>query len=144
MLKQESLLDTYHLSATQWFIIFEHGDMPYAWAKFLKRGFRHCYAIQWDGFNWIRFLPRLGHTDIEILPYNSTYNIMEVVQNIDSCIIHIKVKRDSTRVRAPWPTVSTCVEQIKAILGVKKWFLFTPWQLFKYLEKQNGFTILKT
>ena len=133
-LKQDSLIDTWDKSLTEWFIIFEHGDMPYWWAKYLQSGFRHCWALRWDGFNWIAYHPRLGHTDIEILPYGSYDDIENICIDTNcSVIIHAKVFRESNRIRSPWPTAVTCVEQIKALLGVRKWFLFTPYQLFKYL-----------
>jgi hypothetical protein len=138
-LKQQSLVDTWDKSYTEWFIVFEHGDMPYWWAKYLQSGFRHCWALRWDGFNWIAYHPKLGHTDIEILPYGS-YEDIEIISKANniSAIIRAKVWRDSLQIRAPWPTVSTCVEQIKAILGVRKWFLFTPFALFNYLLSEEN------
>jgi hypothetical protein len=80
-----------------------------------------------------------------VLNFGKYDSILNVVANTDcSAILYLKVWRDSKRIRAPWPTVSTCVEQVKAILGVRKWFLFTAWQLFNYLEKQNGRIIQQT
>ncbi|MEO1940247.1 MAG: hypothetical protein ABGX60_00065 [Candidatus Thioglobus sp.] len=144
-LKQQALIDTWDQSFIDWFVVFEQGDMQYWWAKYLQPGFRHCYAVRWDGFNWIGYYPHLGHTDIDVLNFGKYDSILNVVANTDcSAILYLKVWRDSKRIRAPWPTVSTCVEQVKAILGVRKWFLFTAWQLFNYLEKQNGRIIQQT
>ena len=143
-LKQDSLIDTWEQSLTDWYIVFEHGDMPYWWAKYLHPGIRHCWALRWDGFNWIAFHPNLGHTDIEILPYGSYEDIENIRIDTDcSVIIHVKVWRESTRIRSLWPTAVTCVEQIKALLGIRKWFLFTPYQLFKYLRNQSWAKLLK-
>ena len=139
-LKQDSLVDTWEKSFIDWYIVFEHGDMPYWWAKYLHSGFRHCYALRWDGFNWIAIYPKLGHTDVMVLDYVN-HNDIENIHKDTNCsvIIHVKVWRESTRIRSPWPTAITCVEQIKALLGIRKWFLFTPYKLFNYLmEKHNG------
>lgn len=145
-LKQQSLVDTWEQSFTDWYIVFEHGDMPYWWSKYLQSGFRHCWALRWDGFNWIMINPKLGHTDIEILPYGSFEDIENIrIDTNCSVIIHAKVWRESVRIRSPWPTAITCVEQIKALLGIRKWFLFTPYDLFNYLIRgKYGRIILKT
>ena len=133
-LKQQSLVDTWDKSYIEWFIVFEHGDMPYWWAKYLHSGFRHCWALRWDGFNWIAFDPKLGHTDIEILPYGNFEDIEIISKAMNLSVkIRAKVWRDSIRIRTPYPTAVTCVEQIKALLGIRKWFLFTPYQLFNHL-----------
>jgi len=139
-IKHDSLIDTWDKSYIEWFIIFEHGDMPYWWAKYLQSGFRHCWALRWDGFNWIAFQPKLGHTDIEILPFGR-YEDIEIISkdNNISAIIRAKVWRESKRIRSPYPVAITCVEQIKALLGVRQWYLFTPYQLFHYLSgAENG------
>jgi len=144
-LQHDSLVDEAKYSKTDWFIVFEEGDMPWFWTKFLKKGIKHCYAIRFDGFNWVAFYPSMGHTDVEILPFGHLDTIQNVSQDTNrSVIIHAKVRRNSIRIRAPWPTVFTCVEQIKALLGIRCWYVFTAWQLFKYLRRQNYGHIQKT
>lgn len=32
----------------------------------------------------------------------------------------------------------TCVVVVKAVLGINNWRLWTPWQLFRYLLRNNG------
>jgi len=110
--------------------------MRYFWSKWLKKGIKHCHAIRFDGFNWLGFYPGLGHTDIEILNYDHFDTIQIVAIDINcSVIIHLKVRRESMRIRAPWPVAFTCVEQIKAILGIRCWYVYTAWQLCKYLKR---------
>lgn len=139
-LKHDSLIDIWDQSLTDWYVVFEHGDMPYWWAKYLHAGFRHCWALRWDGFNWIAINPRLGHTDVEVLPYYNHDDIENIHIDTDcSVIIHAKVWRESKRIRTPYPVAMSCVEQIKALLGIRKWLLFTPYQLFKHLSGvKNG------
>jgi len=139
----ESLLDHWDLVPIDWFIVFVHGDMPWRLAKLLKPGYRHCYALRWDGFNWIGFYPHLGYTEVEILPHQ-TLNVFDVVAGEYSAIIHANAWQKVGKIRQPWPTFFTCVEQIKALLGIKASFVFTPWQLFKRLRgKHHGWSILK-
>jgi len=144
-LKHNSLVDTWEKSFTDWYVVFEHGDMPYWWAKYLHPGIRHCWALRWDGFNWIAINPKLGHTDVSVLPYYEPSDIKNIYIDTDcSVIIHAKVWRESKRIRNPYPTAISCVEQIKALLGIRSWSLFTPYQLFNYLlGEKYGRILLK-
>ena len=144
-LKHAFLIDEANYSRIDWYVVFEQGDMRYFWSKWLKTGIRHCYALRFDGYNWIAFNPGLGHTDIEILPFGHLDTIQNVSKDTNcTVILHVKVRRNSMRIRAPWPTAFTCVEQIKAILGIRCWYVFTAWQLFKHLRQHHGQLIQKT
>ena len=140
----DCLLDRWDQVHVDWFIVFEHGDMPWRLAKLLQPGFRHCYAIRWDGFNWIGFYPHLGFTEVEILAAGPQHSVFDVVGDKYSAIIHANAWQKVGKIRQPWPTFFTCVEQIKALLGIKAPFVFTPWQLFNRLRgKHHGWSILK-
>jgi hypothetical protein len=139
-LKEVSFLDDWYYEYTDWYVIFEHGDMPWLLSNLLQPGFRHVWAVRWDGFNWIAFNPRLGATTIEILPFGPKDKIQNVV-NVTNCsvIIHVNVRQNHSRIRNPWPTLFTCVEQMKGLLGIggiKTWWIYRPYQLFKYLIKE--------
>ena len=139
-LKEVSFLDDWYYEYTDWYVIFEHGDMPWLLSNLLQPGFRHVWAVRWDGFNWIAFNPRLGATTIEILPFGPKDKIQNVV-NVTNCsvIIHVNVRQNHSRIRNPWPTLFTCVEQMKGLLGIggiKTWWIYRPYQLFKYLLKE--------
>ena len=142
-LKEVSFLDDWYYEYTDWYVIFEHGDMPWLLSNLLQPGFRHVWAVRWDGFNWIAFNPRLGATTIEILPFGPKDKIQNVV-NVTNCsvIIHVNVRQDHSRIRNPWPTLFTCVEQMKGLLGIggiKTWWIYRPYQLFKYLLKESRY-----
>lgn len=40
----------------------------------------------------------------------------------------------------PWGVLmpATCVSIVKSILGIRAWWVLTPWQLAKYIEKRRG------
>lgn len=144
-----SLIDEWKFDIAEWYVIFEHGDMPWKLSKLLKPGFRHVWAVRWDGFNWIRFNPRLGGTDIEVLAFGPKDNIQNVVKDTDcSVIIHVNIRRDNSKIRNPYPTLCTCVEQMKALLGIggiRTWWIYRPYQLYKCLIKEHhGQTIQRT
>ena len=147
MIKKQYLINLWEKSPTDWFIVFsgQGATDQYPWlCKFLGK-VQHCYAIRWDGQHWIKFNPLLGHTDIHVLDFTPQDNILTVVHDTDCfAIIRYRAWRESMFVRNPYPTVCTCVEQLKALLGIRKWFLWTPRQLFDYLRgSENGIVIFK-
>lgn len=145
MIKKVSLVNLWNRSPTDWFIVFtgEGSGQQYPWASKLLGEIQHCYAIRWDGRYWIKFNPLLGHTDIHVLDFTPKDNILSVVYDTKCCaIIRFTGWRDSMSVRNPYPTACTCVEQIKALLGIRKWFLFTPSQLFNYLRGSSDGSII--
>lgn len=42
------------------------GKTDIAWLRFLKPGFRHCYALINDGQKWMSIDPLSSYTDIQI------------------------------------------------------------------------------
>lgn len=133
-----SLLDTAHKSPTYWFIVFEEAETQAWWNRYLKDGYSHVYAIQWDGAHWIRVEPRIGFVDVEVLPYGDDCNIFDVVETDWSDILHVTAWRED-RVRVPWIFGAvTCVEAIKSLLGIREQLILTPWQLAKYLRGIYG------
>ena len=146
---KHSLIDEWKFDYAEWYVCFEHGDMPWKLAKLLKPNYRHVYAVRWDGFNWIKFNARLGGTDVEVLPFGPKDNIQNVVRDTNcSVIIHVNIRRDNTKIRNPYPTLCTCVEQTKALLGIggiKTWHIYTGYQLYKHLIKEHhGQTQIRT
>lgn len=145
MIKKQYLVNLWEKSPTDWFIVFscQGATDQYPWACKLLGEIQHCYAIRWDGKHWIKFNPLLGHTDIHVLDSTPMDNILTVVHDTKCfAIIRYRGWRESMFVRNPYPTFCTCVEQIKALLGIRKWFLWTPGQLFDYLRgSTNGIII---
>lgn len=140
--EQPSLLDEHLVelagrSHTEWFLVFEHGTERHWWTRFLRDGFHHVYALRWDGFNWIRFDPGLGFTDVEILPH-PTPDVAGIVSTDCCAILRVTKWRERARYRVPWVlTPWTCVEQCKALLGIRAPHVLTPYQLFRHLRRSQ-------
>jgi hypothetical protein len=48
-------------------------------------------------------------------------------------VLRLAVPAPPRRALAPMPL--TCVEVAKRILGLRAWWIITPWQLFKFIRK---------
>lgn len=113
-----------------WVVFSGKTELP--WLRFLKPGFRHCYALLHDGVNWITVDPLSHFTEVAVhrhvpadfsLPDWLTGRGMTVVP-VDAASIPLKP--------APW-MMFTCVEAVKRILGIHRRLILTPWQLYKFL-----------
>jgi len=126
-----SLLDLAHKDPIDWFIVFEGVETESWWNRLLKPGYSHVYAFRWDGFNWIKVEPRIGYLDVDIMP--------QIDVSDCSDILHTVVWREIDRIRVPWGFGAiNCVETMKALLGIRAPFIWTPWQLSKYLRAHHG------
>ncbi len=89
--------------------------------RFLKKGFGHCYAMILDEeLNWHVIEPFVNYGKIS----NGKHTRL-----IYSHFVKIKVKT-TCRVKFFLPT---CAGIIKYFLGVKGWYIFTPYQLWRKL-----------
>lgn len=89
--------------------------------KLLKRGFRHCAVlISIDGYNVL----------IDNMSHKCQFDI------IDDEITLTNIKVFPSRIifnNSLLPI--TCVSVVKNFLGIRKWWIQTPWQLYRYLKK---------
>lgn len=115
-----------------WVVFSGHADL--AWLKILKRGFRHCSLLLCDEGRWISYDPLSNYTDIMIHQVPEGFDFPRWMQERGHIVL--SVTRACPKKPAPLEFLS-CVSAIKRVLGVHERFIFTPWQLYRYLCKQN-------
>lgn len=117
-------------SFAEYYVVFSRSELNLPW---IAREFSHCYAIRWTLAGWLVFSPTLGYADV--YPLESTHpDIRIALADVRyTAIIKVGAWRKIKRWRTPWPVAFTCVEQIKALLGISAWWIITPWQLYKHL-----------
>jgi len=137
-LKPHSLLESQHLidrSKIGIYLVYEDKE-PHWWSIFFKKGYKHVYAVRFDGLFWIKLDFMLGFTDVDVLCYDWHDGIKDIAG--DSPTQYVETWRERRyRVRllfAPY----TCVEGMKALLGISAFWVITPYQLFKYCEAHHG------
>jgi hypothetical protein len=134
-----TLLDLAKHNEITWYVIFTDSPRDYWWTRWLRPGYRHIYAIKWDGFNWIKLEPFTSYVDVSILPYGPGARIHDVVNPKGNDILRVTRYCERDWIRAPWIFgPMTCVEGIKALLGIRAIHIWTPWQLSNYLRKHYG------
>lgn len=137
--KVHSLLESIHLvktSRVHAYVIYEDRDPGMWWQRYLKKGYSHSFLVIYDGYFWIKMELTTGYMDICVLPFYNNNTIEDVLRGIDCTYQFIETwRRQRYRsIIAPW----SCVEAIKAVIGVRALHVLTPYQLFKYIEAHHG------
>lgn len=107
-------------------------------SRFFAPGFRHCYVLIWDAVVWLYVDPTLSHQRVLILDHYEPNHPRDWVFDTTATFVEFKPDIDEKRFRAPWVVGPlTCTEGAKSLLGIRKFWLFTPWQLCKHLRRLN-------
>ena len=123
-------------SMVDWYLVFSKSQTKNWMTKLLHPEFGHLKMLRFDGYNWIMVDGRMDAVDIFILPYSKDHSVHDIVK--DGRILWISRWRPD-RVRTPWIFApATCVEAVKAALGIRKFWIWTPRQLYKYLGGKDG------
>lgn len=98
-------------------------------APVLKEGFRHVgVAIQSDKY-WVGIDPRMGTPAITVYA-EAGFDIATYFRGLGHAVVETEVSDTETR----WPfALANCVGVVKAILGVRDLFVWTPFQLYRHL-----------
>lgn len=98
---------------------------------FVRDGFHHVTAYIESGDGWIEFDGMRHKTRVRFIDYPA-WNLLN-----DATVIKVKVIQRDNKRRATFGMM-TCVGQLKALLGIRKRFIITPYQLYKYLRNEHG------
>lgn len=141
-LEQLSLLDTAGMKVCEWYLVYHHRQPVYWFTKFMKPGFRHvelCRPLQFgpgiEDVVWLQLLPQFEMLDAEVC----TDPRPPWVRCPNATVQKAVGMRPLWSVR-DWFQLgpSTCVEVAKMALGVRAFWIRTPWQLYQYIEKRKG------
>ena len=103
------------------------------WMRFLKKGFYHCIVALGNGKEWTVIDPLLHYTDLFVL---KNTDIKKFFLTHEYRIVELPLKEPKKIQLRVMPY--TCVETAKRFLGVEKSLIFTPYSLFKYLNKKKN------
>lgn len=113
-----------------WVVFSGQTDMW--WLKCLKPGYRHCYVLINDGEHWLSVDPLSCHTEIIVHHIAPDFDLPDWLRARNFKVVPATMTPQTSP--APW-MVYSCVEAVKRILGLHKFWIITPWQLYKALVK---------
>jgi len=121
-----------------WYLIFTDVKRRRWWDRVLKPGFNHCYAMRWDGFNWLIVNPRSDFLEVEVSQI-CDHNLRNAAIGEATAVVSVLCQVPRGRLRSRFfAGPVTCVEVVKSLLGIRAFFLFTPWQLYNYARSCRG------
>lgn len=120
----------------EWYVVFTSTDQQHWIYSFIDRSFGHCYAVQsLNEQQWLVIQPRINVTQAKIMLKCQYPHIRDLIAPEDK-VIKVTVKATRYRGTLNW---FNCVEQVKALIGVKSFWTWTPKQLYKgLLEGRYG------
>ena len=116
---------------TEALVIFG-GRAELKWLRFLKPGFRHCFVALRRGDTWLIYNPLSHQTEIDALPCTGEDGLAQWFRSQGLTVIPWII-RPAPRRAAPWRPYS-CVEAVKRVLGIHSKRVFTPFQLYIFLN----------
>lgn len=124
-------MDTGKLEHKNLYIVFCEGRRW--WWLPLAKGFSHCYVIRDCGDTWVKCQPYSGFTDVSVWSKAIFPKVTDLLAE-PSLVIPYETQADydTIRGRLCW---FNCVEVVKSFMGLKSFFIFTPYQLYRYLQK---------
>ncbi len=101
--------------------------------RFLKPGFRHCYALIETSSGWILYDPLSHYTHISLYAALTLTELIgwHLAQGLT--VVCCRIHSVAPRIAEVRPF--TCVEAVKRILGLQAPWVFTPWGLFMKLTE---------
>lgn len=119
------------------FILFT-GKTELPWLRWLRPGFRHCFALVARDRQWLLIDPLAGHLQIETLSVPSHVNVPDWYRDQGFAVIETIARKPGRQ--AP-PALFTCVEAMKRLVGLHAPLILTPHQLYRHLSAAATTTI---
>lgn len=113
-------------------IVVFMGDVSIKWARLLKPGFRHCFAVVGRREHWVIFDPMSKFTNLGVFSGPDINDIAQWYRQFGFTVIKTVVRREGSP-SAEW-RLFTCVEAVKRVLGIRAPYVITPWQLYRHIR----------
>jgi hypothetical protein len=111
-------------------VIFQDSDYKHWFLRYVKPGFRHCFIAFQHEDEWLVIDP------VDSCIKAGIVDKLEEYAEQSAKILHFSIEIDPKLYRGGlcW---FTCVEVVKAYMGIKSFWTFTPWQLYKLLRRDS-------
>ena len=119
----------------QWYIVFTRAKYDHWIYRFINRDMGHVYAIKsLNDYQWLVVQPRVNITEVRV-KVKASYPHIRMITGEAAKIV--KVTAINTKPRGAI-NFFNCVEQVKALIGLRAPWCFTPQQLYNLLEGDHN------
>lgn len=107
--------------------------------KFLKSGFRHCLYAEKQGKTWIVIDPLSTRTECILQCDDKDGN--PIARLKQAGFLCVEVKSYIKPIHHCSLEILSCVTQVKRLLGIQSWRVQTPYQLYKFIQKELKYDV---
>lgn len=118
-------------------VFFDDVKKPRGLVRWLKPDFRHCFVATSDPAGGWNVLEACQHQTF--VSYFETDNLVALFTRHAPARSYVETRVHAAPPRAPLVLrPHTCVETVKAVLGIRAWWVLTPWQLYRHLKEATN------
>ena len=107
---------------------------PWKWFTFWRKGFSHCYVVDYDpkADVWMKAECASRRMLFDIYKEDESDFLIGSLVEYATC-----VDAKGFKTATYFPRWLYCVSFVKHFLGINKWWIFTPYQLYCELRRQG-------
>jgi hypothetical protein len=124
---------------TAWFVLFpaKLSGPPLWWQRLLARGYRHCLALRAEGEARTLIVE---HAGVQLRVETVAMPVAVTLRGLQAELVAaaLMVGMPPAAGTAPWRPSMTCVEAVKAAIGLSSPWILTPRQLARHLRRRHG------
>ena len=123
----------------EWLVFFYTPFKPAWYTKWRKKGFTHVGAMYFDTkFQcWVMMEGLYGRLLIELLDKDEADKVISYVKRLHGIVLKGSELETPDFKGEWWVKEHSCVSYIQRIIGLRSFWIFTPYQLFCALRKLN-------
>ena len=128
------------------YVVFQGAEHRRAWRIFTRRGWRHCWLIMPAKVSGVSLFaeqstvminPGTDHIAVDFVQRSPKALAQDALAEGATCVIKIRIDQKFTGAYVPRGLL-TCVSLIKAALGLRAWYVWTPEHLARHLLRVGG------
>lgn len=119
----------------EWYVVFTEAKYCHWIWRFVDRSMGHVYAVkELNDYQWLVVQPRVNIVQMKIL-LKCQYPVIGAITAKEDKVLKVRAFPGvEPRGTLNW---FTCVEMIKALIGVKSFWTITPKQLYRGLQENR-------
>lgn len=121
-----------------WYVIFEKSNIKHWIFKLIHKDISHCYAVKKSqgGYYWVIVDGKYPRVEVNIQPLTLYPTVRDLVG--DKALI-LTIKKEYNLEKAIHHlNIMTCVDIVKGVLGIRDFWCWTPYQLYKRLRHEQS------
>ena len=117
-----------------WYVVFTKSKLKHWIFRFINPDFQHCYMVREDMGLWVIIDSSNAHTTVKTELVDDYPHIRVLCPDSVILPVTVKIKGDSYK----WHLgINSCVDVCKGCLGIDRWLIWTPYQLYNYIKNKG-------